>query len=198
MSDKWDRRRSDAFCYPAGDTHGSLDTAPDEMTGCLDNYYQNGDLDFDGTPYWPEWPTGPNPTAKFPGSFVQQLPTTSGAQYSQFFLQTDLALSESTCEASGIGCAVPPRRRPATSIRTGPVSPSGAARCTLEFGNVSSGNRGQRLRGRRPVRRRPAADPRLSGVRRSGDEQRLQHQYVTCLQLERRQQRLGSFWEALA
>ena len=45
------------------------------MTGCEDNYFQNGDLDFDGSPYWPEWPTGAQPTATFPGSFVQQLPT---------------------------------------------------------------------------------------------------------------------------
>ena len=129
---------SDAFCYPAGDTHGALNTAPDEMTGCMDNYAQNGDLDFDGTPYWPEWPTGAQPTALFPGSFVQQLPTTNGAQYPQFFIQTDTALSESTCQASGSGCALPPPTAP------GQFYPywsrvSGSAGCTLEFGNVSSG-----------------------------------------------------------
>jgi hypothetical protein len=132
---------SDAFCYPAGDTHGALNSAPDEMSGCEDNYYQNGDLDFDGTPYYPEWPTGPNPTSKFPGSFVQSLPTTGGAQYSKFFMQTDIALSESTCTATGAGCSVPPAgpggfypywTRVTTTSR-------GQASCTLEFGNVSRG-----------------------------------------------------------
>ena len=78
------------------------------MSGCADDYYQNGDLDFDGTPYYPEWPTGPNPTSKFPGSFVQNLPTTGGAQYSKFFLQSDIALSESTCQSDTTGCTVPP------------------------------------------------------------------------------------------
>jgi len=132
---------SDAFCYRAGDTHGSLDSPPDLMTGCADDYFQNGDLDFDGTPYYPEWPTGPNPTSKFPGSFVQNLPTTGGAQYSKFFLQTDLALSESTCQTTTVGCTVPP-------AGPGDFYPywtrvtstgSGHASCTLEFGNVSRG-----------------------------------------------------------
>jgi hypothetical protein len=134
---------SDAFCYPAGDTHGVLNSQPDTMAGCLADYYQNGDLDFDGSSYWPEWPTGSQPTAKFPGSFVQDLPTTDGgAQYAQFFLQTDTALSESTCQANGTGCAVP-----------APISPGkfypywtrvtaygrDDGSCTIEFGNVSSG-----------------------------------------------------------
>jgi hypothetical protein len=130
---------SDAFCYPAGDTHGALNSAPDLMTGCMDNYAQNGDLDFDGTPYWPEWPTGSQPTTTFPGSFVQQLPTTGGAQYSQFFLQTDVALSESTCQASGAGCAVPAPNSPGQFYPYWSRVSGGTAGCTLEFGNVSSG-----------------------------------------------------------
>jgi len=131
---------SDAFCYPAGDTHGALNSAPDLMSGCIDDYTQNGDLDFDGTPYWPEWPTGSAPTSKFPGSFVQQLPTTGGAQYAQFFMQTDTALSESTCKASGKGCAVPPPNAPGQFYPYwSRVSGSGSAGCTIEFGNVSSG-----------------------------------------------------------
>jgi hypothetical protein len=130
---------SDAACYPAGDTHGALSTAPDTMSGCLDNLTQNGDLDFDGTPYWPEWPTGASPTATLPGSFVQQLPTSSGAQYAQFFLQTDTALSESTCTASTpSGCAIPPPQAPGKFYPYWSRVTSGAS-CTLEFGNVSSG-----------------------------------------------------------
>ena len=132
---------SDAFCYPAGDTHGALNSAPDLTTGCMDNYAQNGDLDFDGTPYWAEWPTGAQPTDTFPGSFVQQLPTTSGSQYSQFFIQTDTALSESTCQANGTGCALPPPTAPGQFYPYwSRVTSSGRnASCTLEFGNVSSG-----------------------------------------------------------
>jgi hypothetical protein len=133
---------SDAFCYPAGDTHGVLATAPDTMSGCMDNYAQNGDLDFDGSPYWPEWPTRSSPTAKVPGSFVQQLPTTGGAQYSSFFIQTDTALSEPTCTSSGAGCAIPAPNAPGKfypywSRVTGGTASSPS--CTLEFGNVSSG-----------------------------------------------------------
>ncbi len=130
---------SDAFCYPAGDTHGALDTAPDTMSGCTDSLFQNGDLDFDGSPYYPEWPVGSSPTARLPGSFVEQLPTTGGAQYAQLFIQTDIALSESSCSGTTTaGCSVPPpgpgNFYPYWSRVT---SQHG---CTLEFGNVSSGN----------------------------------------------------------
>ena len=130
---------SDAFCFPQGDTHGALHSAPDETTGCEDDLFQNGDLDFDGTPYYPEWPVGPNPTRQFPGSFVEQLPTTSGgAQYSQFFTQTDIALSESTCSGtSTVGCTVPPQGPGGFYPYWSRVSGGGG--CTLEFGNVSHG-----------------------------------------------------------
>jgi hypothetical protein len=42
-----------ALCHYKGDTHPGYDgpgtsTAPDEATGCQDNWFQNGDLDFDG------------------------------------------------------------------------------------------------------------------------------------------------------
>ncbi len=127
---------TDAFCFPAGDTHGVQNTPPDTMTGCVD-FLSGGDLDFDGSPYWPEWPTSATPS-KFPGSFVQQLPVTAGSQYSRFFIQTDTALSESTCSGTTTsGCAVPPPTAP------GNFYPYWArvagATCTLEFGNVSSG-----------------------------------------------------------
>ena len=89
----------EAPCYLAGATHPGYNgvgtsTPPNRMTGCLDEIFQNGDLDFDGTPYWKEWPTGPTPTSLFPSSFVERFPTTNGSQYSQFFFQTDVALSE--------------------------------------------------------------------------------------------------------
>jgi hypothetical protein len=127
----------DAPCYPEGDTHGALNTAPDTVTGCVD-FVAGGDLDFDGTPYWADWPLGPFPT-RYPGSFIQALPTTGrGSQYESFFIQTDTALSESTCTATTAGCAIPPPGAPggfypywsrATTLFG----------CFLEFGNVSLG-----------------------------------------------------------
>jgi hypothetical protein len=131
----------DAMCYYAGDTHPGFagpgtSTQPDLATGCQDNLFQNGDLDFDGSPYWTEWPTGNQPTL-YPSTFVEQFPTTHGnRQYSQYFFQTDIALSESTCTATTLGgCTVPPQ---------GPggfypywTEVHGFGSCALEFGNVS-------------------------------------------------------------
>jgi hypothetical protein len=130
---------SDALCFPAGDTHGSLNTQPDTVTGCDANWFQNGDLDFDGTPYWADWPTSTTPTTTFAGSFTQALPTTGGYQYPQYQIQTDVALSESTCKGpAGPGCAVPPPKAPGAFYpywsRVG-----SATNCQLEFGNVASG-----------------------------------------------------------
>src|SRR5215471_4852151 len=90
----------DALCYLAGSTHPGFDgvgtsSAPDTMSGCQANLFQNGDLDFDGTPYWKEWPTSLTP-GTFPGSFLERFPTTSGAQYTGYYIQIDVALSEET------------------------------------------------------------------------------------------------------
>jgi hypothetical protein len=139
----------DAMCYYAGSTHQGFDgpgtsSAPDELTGCQDNLFQNGDLDFDGTPYWTEWPTGTIPTI-YPSSFVESLPTSNGRQYSQFFFQTDIALSESTCLGNSLpggggtpsGCTVPPSGPGNfypywSELHVGNF-------CALEFGNVAYG-----------------------------------------------------------
>ena len=125
-----------------GDTHPNYDglgssTAPVQVSHCQDNLFQNGDLDFDGTPYWKEWPTGLR-TNLHPSSFLEQFPTTNGRSYPQFFFQTDVALSESTCTPKTLsGCTVPPQ---------GPggfypywTQLQGVGRCALEFGNVSAG-----------------------------------------------------------
>lgn len=128
----------DAYCYPAGDTHGALATAPDLVTGCEDNVFQNGDLDFDGSPYWPEWPTSAT-AGTYPGSFVQSLPSSRGKAYSQLFIQTDLALSESTCTAGSLsGCGVPAPNSPGAFYPYWSEAAS-HGHCTLEFGNVSGG-----------------------------------------------------------
>jgi hypothetical protein len=138
----------DALCYYKGDTHPGYDgpgtsTPPDEATGCQDNVFQNGDLDFDGQPYYPDWPTGNTPT-KFPSTFVEQFPTTNGhQQYSQFFFQTDLALSETSCLGNSVatggtssGCTVPPSGPGNFYPYWTEVHGFGNS-CALEFGNVS-------------------------------------------------------------
>jgi hypothetical protein len=141
-----------AFCYYAGNTHPGYNgvgtsTPGDRMTGCQDNLFQNGDLDFLGTPYYRgEWPTGPAPTSRIPSSFVEQFPTTNGSQYSQFLFQTDIALSEFQCgggsyanaASSAAGCTVPPVGPGGFYPYWSQVQNHG---CRLEFGNVSSGTR---------------------------------------------------------
>ena len=118
------------MCYPQGDTHPGYNgpgtsTAPVQVSHCQDNIFQNGDLDFDGTPYWKEWPTGLRPTI-YPSSFLEQFPTSNGRQYPQFFFQTDLALSEATClgntqpgQGGTLAAARCRRRDQAGSTRTG-------------------------------------------------------------------------------
>jgi hypothetical protein len=108
---------ADGICYAAGDTHPGYagpgtSSPPNEVTGCQDNYEQNGDLDFDGIDYYPEWPTGVSPTSRLPGSFVETLPTTRGNPYSEFFLQSDVGLSEyysPGCRVKSSGCTIPPK-----------------------------------------------------------------------------------------
>jgi hypothetical protein len=138
----------EAPCYLAGATHPGFDgpgtsTQPDRMTGCQDTIFQNGDLDFDGSPYWTEWPTGLNPTI-YPSSFLESFPTSNGLQYQQFVMQTDVALSESTCGGNSVapggtpaGCTVPPQGPGGFYPYWSEVLGNGG--CSLEFGNVSSG-----------------------------------------------------------
>jgi len=132
----------DAFCYPAGDTHAALNqfgvtSDPNTTTGCLD-ILSGGDIDFDGTSYWPDWPTGTSPTATTPGSFVQSAPTSNGQAYSQSFFQTDVALSESTCGENISGCTVPPSG-PGNFYPYWSTITNGS-QCSIVFGNVTSGS----------------------------------------------------------
>jgi hypothetical protein len=140
-----------ALCYYAGNTHPGYNgvgtsTPGDIMTGCQDNLYQNGDLDFLGTPYYRgEWPTGLAPTSRLPSSFAEQFPTTNGSQYSQYFFQTDIALSEYECgggyyadaSSSSAGCTVPPVGPGGFYPYWSQVQNGG---CSLAFGNVSAGS----------------------------------------------------------
>jgi hypothetical protein len=131
---------SDALCYKAGDTHGVLHTPPNLVTGCLDNATQNGDLDFDGTPYYPDYPNKLTP-GPFPSPVLQQQPTTvGGARYPALQFETDVPASEfTTCQpGTPAGCTVPPK---------GPghfypfwTQAEVGGQCVWEFGDMSNGN----------------------------------------------------------
>jgi hypothetical protein len=132
---------TDALCYKKGDTHGSLNTPPNLVTGCLDDFTQNGDLDFDGTDYYPDFPNSLKP-GPFPSPFLQQQPTTAGARYSGIQFETDAPASEiTTCVPQNPqGCAVPPPNGPGhfypyyTQAKVG-------GKCVWEFGHMNNGNR---------------------------------------------------------
>jgi hypothetical protein len=135
---------SDAYCFPAGDTHGGLaKNFPDTMTGCEANFFQNGDLDFDGSPYWTEWPTGPT-AGRTPGSITFSPPTfgPSNRRFAQYQFQTDVAFSEqTTCGPSTpSGCTTPPPGAPGQFYPFWTLQ-SGTHGCIWEFGDVTSGGK---------------------------------------------------------
>jgi hypothetical protein len=125
----------DAFCYPKGDNHFHQ-AAPNIVTGCVDDVFQNGDLDYDGNPYWPDWPTSTTAN-RFPASFQQSPPTTNGKSYSRFQIQTDAALSEPSCMfPDPSGCKVPPPAAPGKFYPYWTLTTS----CMWELGNMPNGN----------------------------------------------------------
>jgi len=131
---------TDAPCYPNGFTHGGT-TPPDQVTGCADFFTQNGDLDFDGTDYWPDFPNSLKP-GPFPSPILQQQPTTlAGARYSQIQFETDAPASEiNTCAPdTPQGCAVPPPGGPGHFYPYYTLAKVGG-QCVWEFGQMSNGN----------------------------------------------------------
>jgi hypothetical protein len=125
----------DAFCYPKGDTHFGQ-APPNIVTGCVDDVFQNGDLDFDGNPYWPDWPNSTTPN-RFPSTFLQHPPTSNGVGYSHWQIQTDAALSEFTCKYPNTSsCKVPPPSAPGKFYPYWTLTKS----CLWEFGQMPNGN----------------------------------------------------------
>jgi hypothetical protein len=128
---------SDAPCYPKGFTH--LGHAPPNMVaGCIQTIAQNGDLDYDGTSYWPNWPSRVKPNTR-PSPFLQMQPMTRGRRYPRIQFQTNAAASEASCRPTGVGCAVPPPAGPGrfypwwTQARVN-------GECVWEFGMMRNGN----------------------------------------------------------
>jgi hypothetical protein len=125
---------NDAPCYKAGDTHGPLHAAPDEVTGCL-----GGDLDYDGTSYWTDWPNSVRP-GMFPSALLMQGPTTvGGAPYAQTQFLTDNPASNLRCNFStGAGCVVPPPQAPGHFYPYWTKAVVNGA-CVWEFGQMTNG-----------------------------------------------------------
>jgi hypothetical protein len=129
---------TDAFCFPSGDTHGGPD--PNLVTGCAD-ILGGGDLDFDGTPYWPDWPNNTVPNT-FPSTFLQQQPSSNGTAYASAQFETDAAASESTCGPATLsGCAVPAPGSPGNFYPYWAQASVGG-QCVWEFGQMAKGTLG--------------------------------------------------------
>jgi hypothetical protein len=130
---------NDAPCYKEGDTHGGT-SPPNLVTGCDMFFFQNGDLDFDGTPYWRDWPDKTS-AGPFPSPFLQENAVTKGRQYDHIQFQTDVAASESTCGPwpNQNGCRVPPPGAPGKFYPYWTFAKVAGA-CVWEFGRMSNGN----------------------------------------------------------
>jgi IPT/TIG domain len=141
--------QGDGYCIPSGSRSVTVNGAPTlwnwPVSGCQDNQFQNGDLDFDGSSYIADWPDG---TANHPASFRYLGPfDTTGSQYANVQFETDAPGSEQSCTGSAkTKCVVPPagasfypfwsmtNSQGLTGITTTPGSP-----CVWNFGNDISG-----------------------------------------------------------
>ena len=140
---------SDGECFQQGDRvvmmNGVATKEHTAVAQCLDNFFQNGDLDFDGTSYQASaWPDGTNnhPTAfRYIGPF-----TGSGKPYPQIQFESDAPASESLCNTTtGADCVLKPigsHFYPFWSLNNsqhlrGAHAPHGA--CVWNFGNILPG-----------------------------------------------------------
>ena len=100
-----------------------------------------GDLDFNGTSYYPDWPDSVTPD-RFPSTFLQLQPTTNGGhQYPAIQFMTDASASElnTNCDLnSGAGCVLPPKGPGNFYPYWTQAKVAGA--CVWEFGNMRNGN----------------------------------------------------------
>jgi hypothetical protein len=129
----------DSPCFRAGDTHGGT-VAPNLVTGCDVFFNAIGDLDYDGTPYYPDWPDSVL-AGRFPSPFLQAQPLTGGHRYPRIQFITDASATEfnTGCNpATGKGCVLPPRG-PGHFYPYWTQARVGGA-CVWEFGNMRNGN----------------------------------------------------------
>ena len=141
---------SDAVCIPAGprtvNVPGEPTTWSWPIAGCEDNFFQNGDLDFDGLAYINDWPDG---SSHHPSSFVYAGPfDPNGHPYPQVQFETDVAGSENDCNtATGAGCTAQPHGASfypfwtigVQSNPTGFPAAATSSACLWNFGNDIAG-----------------------------------------------------------
>ena len=144
--------QSDGFCLPAGQRTVTVNSAPEvwnqPIATCEQNQTQNGDLDFDGSPYIADWPDG---SSTHPTSFRYLGPfDAAGNPYPQTQFETDAPGSENNCNPSSptaSTCKVPAdgstfypfwsltSRQGLDGVTTNTASPA----CTWNFGNQIPG-----------------------------------------------------------
>jgi hypothetical protein len=136
---------SDANCMPAGartiTVNGTSEMVSWPVAGCQDTVFQNGDLDFDGTPYVADWPDG---SKTHPTSVSYTGPLTGGTAYPNIQFETDVAASELDCNvATGAGCTVPPSGPNGPTFypfwTLAPLHGHSSNGCAWNFGNVIPG-----------------------------------------------------------
>jgi hypothetical protein len=102
---------ADGYCFPAGNRtvmiNGTPVTESARLNFCFQNRYQNGDLDFDGTGYVPDWPDG---SSNHPTSISYIGPFTRGGRtYPTIQFESNAGGSSNLCDvATGAGCTQPP------------------------------------------------------------------------------------------
>jgi hypothetical protein len=132
---------SDANCFPAGSRpvtlNGVATTESARLNFCYQGAFQNGDLDFDGTGYVPDWPDG---SKNFPTSIQYVGPFTNGHTYPKIQFETDVAASEALCDtATGSQCTAPPLGAQFYPFWTLTNKQSSSGACVWNFGNVNPG-----------------------------------------------------------
>jgi hypothetical protein len=112
----------------------TTETAP--VAFCNQEAFENGDLDFDGLSYRPDWPNG---SSNFPTPFKYTGPFTRGHSYPNIQFETNTAASEFLCDvATGAGCTAPPQGAQFYPFWTlGSQSNHGV--CVWSFGNDIAG-----------------------------------------------------------
>jgi hypothetical protein len=124
---------NDAPCFKAGDTHGSFNADPNLVTGCT-----GGDLDYDGTSYWRNWPSSNTPNM-WPSALTITPPVTGGSGYSQMQFLTDNPATNIKCNTqTGAGCVVPPTQAPGKFYPYWTLAKVNGT-CVWEFGQMTNG-----------------------------------------------------------
>jgi hypothetical protein len=140
---------SDYICHPKGNhrtiVNGVAKLENEPVAMCLDNGFQNGDLDFDGASYqqhtWPDGTTNHPTPFRYVGPFGPD-----GHPYPQVQFETNVPASEFLCNTSnGHNCDVKPlgsKFYPFWSLNNsqrtaGAPTPSGT--CVWNFGHAIAG-----------------------------------------------------------